>query len=75
MASKPLDPQLLATELKKAGSPWEIGETSMTMLTETERVIRLGVQPPPGEMSLQEAAAAFKQGLVAEAPRGRQRLR
>jgi C1A family cysteine protease len=68
MASKPLDPQLLATELEKAGSRWEIGETSMTMLTEAERVIRLGVQPPPGEMSLQEAAAAFKQGLVAEVP-------
>jgi hypothetical protein len=51
MASKPLDPQLLATELEKAGSPWEIGETSMTLLTEAERVIRLGVQPSPGEMS------------------------
>ncbi|HUO45651.1 MAG TPA: C1 family peptidase [Acidimicrobiia bacterium] len=68
MASRPIDLEILATDVEKAGSPWQVGETSMTMLTEQERVLRLGVQPPPGEMSLQEAAAAFEHRLVAEVP-------
>lgn len=39
----------------------------MTALTEEERVIRLGFTPPPGEPSVEEAAAAFEEAEAAGA--------
>ncbi len=46
----------LAEDLKQAGTPWEMDpETSMAQLTEDERRLRLGVTPPPEEMSFEEA--------------------
>jgi C1A family cysteine protease len=53
-----LDLKALANELKKAGSPWEMDEgTSLAMMTEDERRARLGFNPPPGAMSLDQAVA------------------
>ena len=50
----------LRTALQEAGQPWQSGHTSMTALTEEERVIRLGV-PLPDEnveqLALQGRAA------------------
>lgn len=53
-----LNLQQLATDLADAGSPWEMDPgTSMAQLTEDERRIRLGFQPPAGEMSFTQAVA------------------
>ena len=54
--SESLDLQQLSAELKKAGAPWEMDAgTEMAQLTESERRVRLGVTPPAGETSLEEA--------------------
>ena len=59
-----LNLKTLASELKKAGAPWEMDEsTSLAMMTEDERCARLGFNPPPGAMSLEDAVA-----LDAKAP-------
>ncbi|SFA96594.1 Papain family cysteine protease [Poseidonocella pacifica] len=59
--AEPLDLKQLSTELKDAGQPWEMDErTSMAMLTENERRIRLGFNPPPGAPTLDEAVAMDK---------------
>ena len=53
-----LDLERLAVELEKAGSPWEMDKkTDMALMTEPERLIRLGFTPPPGELQFAEAAA------------------
>jgi len=57
---EPLDLDELATALSDAGRPWEQDLTPMTLMTEAERSIRLGFHPPPGEQSLDEAAADFE---------------
>lgn len=60
--SQPLDLARLRSALREEGSPWQMSQTSMTVLTEEERVVRLGV--PLDEIDLaaveqdQEAAAA-----------------
>jgi C1A family cysteine protease len=67
-----LDPGVLRTALAEAGNPWVQGFTSMTALTEEERVLRLGVPPTPGmpvaelETDVEQAAAAAS-AAVAEA--------
>ncbi|GIE98135.1 C1 family peptidase [Paractinoplanes rishiriensis] len=43
-----LDLRSLRANLDDAGSPWQMSYTSMTALTEDERVLRLGVPPTPG---------------------------
>ncbi|MEV4641142.1 C1 family peptidase [Actinoplanes sp. NPDC049548] len=43
-----MDLGLLRAALDDAGAPWQISYTSMTALTEEERVLRLGVPPTPG---------------------------
>src|SRR3954466_9911160 len=62
MATNPsLDLGALRTALQEAGQPWQPGHTSMTALTERERVIRLGVPLPEGadvEQLLLEGRAA-----------------
>lgn len=68
MAHKALEFKALEAALEEAETPWERGENSMTALTETERVLRLGLTPPPGEMSVESAAMAFEQGLTAAVP-------
>lgn len=45
---EPLELGQLRRDLEEAGTPWQMGYTSMTALTEEERVIRLGVPPTPG---------------------------
>ncbi len=51
----------LAKDLKAAGAPWEMDEsTEMALLTEDERRMRLGVIPPAGAMSFEQAVAADK---------------
>jgi len=63
MAGKgnPLDLAALHQSLEAEGHPWQSGPTSVTQLTEDERVIRLGVPIPPGvdmeELSERGAAA------------------
>ena len=53
-----LNLETLASELEKAGAPWEMDEsTSLAMMTEDERSARLGFNPPPGAMSLEDAVA------------------
>ncbi|MDM7995190.1 MAG: C1 family peptidase [Acidobacteriota bacterium] len=42
--------------LSDLGDPWEAGVTSMSVLTPEEQVTRLGVTPPPGEMSIEDVA-------------------
>jgi C1A family cysteine protease len=62
--NQPLDLGHLRSELERAGSPWQQSYTSMTALTEEQRVIRLGVPPTPGldveqlEESREAAAAS-----------------
>jgi C1A family cysteine protease len=68
MVHKALEFKALEAALEEADSPWESGENSMTALTEAERVLRLGLTPPAGEMSLESAAMAFEQGLTAAVP-------
>lgn len=62
--AKSLDLKHLSKELKDAGTPWEMDEsTDMALMTEDERRQRLGFTPPPGEIQLSEAiklAAAAK---------------
>lgn len=54
-----LNLQTLAADLKSAGSPWEMDPTTdMAQMTEVQRRIRLGFTPPPGEMSIEDAAKA-----------------
>lgn len=60
--AKSLDLGRLQSELDNQGAPWEMRETSMSMLNEDQRRLRLGVAPPAGEPSLEEAARAFEQG-------------
>jgi hypothetical protein len=48
MTSPSLDLGVLRTALAEAGAPWVQAYTSMTALTEDDRVIRLGVPPTPG---------------------------
>lgn len=61
----------LRAELERAGTPWQQSYTSMTALTEEERVLRLGVPPTPGvdveslEEDKDEVAAAVR-GATAE---------
>jgi hypothetical protein len=47
MARKSLDLEQLDHDLEAAGMPWTRAENSMTALTEDQRVLRLGVAPPP----------------------------
>src|SRR5512132_2711809 len=59
-----LDLGRLRTDLERAGAPWRMSFTSMTALSEQERVTRLGVPPTPGldldhlEDGVEAAAAA-----------------
>jgi C1A family cysteine protease len=46
--SQSLDLAQLRCELEGEGFPWQMSYTSMTALTEEERVLRLGVPPTPG---------------------------
>jgi C1A family cysteine protease len=46
--SQSLDLAQLRGELEGEGFPWQMSYTSMTALTEEERVLRLGVPPTPG---------------------------
>jgi C1A family cysteine protease len=62
--AKALDLEQLRAELESEGKPFEIRETSMTRLTEDQRVLRLGVAPPPEAPSVQEAARMFEKGEI-----------
>ena len=42
--------------LRDAGDPWEAGVTSLSSLSIEEQRVRLGVTPPPGELSIEEVA-------------------
>ncbi len=42
--------------LREAGDPWEAGVTSLSALSFEEQKVRLGVVPPPGELSIEEVA-------------------
>ena len=42
--------------LRDAGDPWEAGVTSLSSLSVEEQKARLGVTPPPGEMTIEEVA-------------------
>jgi C1A family cysteine protease len=61
-----LDLGKLRSDLEKSGAPWQMAYTSMTALTEEERVVRLGVPLPPNPDELEkagQAAAAAAQGI------------
>lgn len=56
-----LDLKQLASELQKAGAPWEMDpSTSLAQMTEDERRVRLGFNPPPGSTTLEEAVKLDK---------------
>ncbi len=58
-AMKPVDLDEVTTSLASLGNPWVSGATSMTILTESERDIRLGVElPPEPEMNRMIASAS-----------------
>jgi len=69
--NQPMDLGDLRSELERTGTPWQISYTSMTALTEEERVLRLGVPPTPGldvehlEDSREAAAAAAASATAA----------
>jgi C1A family cysteine protease len=46
--NEPIDLAHLREELQRTDAPWQMSYTSITALTEEERVIRLGVPPSPG---------------------------
>jgi C1A family cysteine protease len=46
--NEPIDLAHLREELQRADAPWQMSYTSITALTEEERVVRLGVPPSPG---------------------------
>lgn len=54
----PVDLDALRTALEDAGQPWASGSTSMTLLEEQERVIRLGVPARPELPDHDDAIAA-----------------
>jgi C1A family cysteine protease len=62
--NEPIDLAELREELQRSQAPWQMSYTSITALTEEERVIRLGVPPSPGidpaefEAGKEAAAAA-----------------
>jgi len=72
MAKNDLDLQALSSQIKERGETWQAGETSMTRLSPQERRTRLGFVPPPGAMSLEEAAHGGKslEGFTAAAAVG-----
>ena len=70
MARKSLEFEQLDADLEAAGSPWERAENPITELTEDQRVRRLGVAPPPGEMTLASAVKSFEEGSMAAVPLG-----
>ena len=56
----PLDLSTLTSELERADNPWRMSYTSITALTEDDRVVRLGVPVPPelpGQIELGQDAA------------------
>jgi C1A family cysteine protease len=57
MPNEPMDINALQVAINSAGAQWQAGETSVSRLSETERVMLLGVKPAPGEGTLQEIAA------------------
>src|SRR5262249_30779777 len=70
MADQALDLGTLRAELERAGSPWRMSFTSLTALTEEERLIRLGVPVPPGvadelELGSEAAASAAAEAITA----------
>ncbi|MFF4363251.1 C1 family peptidase [Streptomyces sp. NPDC001604] len=60
----PLDLDHLRSVLDQAGNPWHMTTTSMTALTEEQRVVRLGVPVDSGDRSAIESA---KQSNIAAA--------
>jgi C1A family cysteine protease len=50
----------IRTALNAAGNPWEAGVTNLSNLPLEEQKRRLGVNPPPGELTAEEAAARAK---------------
>src|ERR687895_543202 len=60
--AKALELEQLRTELDSQDAPWQMRETSMTRLTEDQRRLRLGVEPPPEEPSIEEAARMAEAG-------------
>jgi C1A family cysteine protease len=63
-----LDLGTLRSELEKSSSPWQMAYTSITALTEEERVVRLGVPLPPNPEELEKAGktlASSVQGISA----------
>lgn len=63
---RPLDLTKLTEALAHAGDPWEMAYTSITALTEEERLIRLGVPPRPELEVTAEADAAAANAAKAE---------
>lgn len=54
--NEPLDLTQLRSTLENEGAPWEMAYTTMTALTESERVIRLGV-PLPEDIDIEALEA------------------
>ena len=66
--NEPVDLAQLREELQRADAPWQMSYTSITALTEEERVIRLGVPPSPGlEISKLEDDRAVAAAAAREA--------
>jgi C1A family cysteine protease len=65
-AMKPVDLEEVSTSLASLGNPWVSGTTSMTILTEENRRIRLGV-PLPSDQEVDRIVSAASQLATAGA--------
>jgi C1A family cysteine protease len=62
--NEPLDLVQLRTTLEGEGAPWEMAYTTMTALTEQERVLRLGVPLPDVDLDALEADRDIRAAAV-----------
>lgn len=62
MAEDKLDIRSIQADVKEEGAPWQAGETSISQLPRAERIVRLGVNPPPEAASLEDIARRVQSG-------------
>jgi len=61
MPTDTLSLEQIRNAVRAAGELWEPGVTSLSSLPLAEKRKHLGVQPPPGEPSLEEVRGAYSQ--------------
>lgn len=66
MENENLDLAQLQAAIQQAGASWVAGQTSLTELALSEKQLRLGAVPPPGEATLDEREQVAHQKFQAE---------